>query len=219
LIVLTSASSGPLLSVISGVFALVVWRWRHWTKYMRVAAVVGYVLLELVMKAPAYYLIARIPLIGGNAYHRAALIEAAVTHFKEWWFAGTDYTRHWMPSGVSWSPEHADITSHYVGQGVKGGLLLMLLFICLLWIGFRYVGEILRLWSDEPVKRQFLVWSLGASLFAQAASCFSVAYFDQSILFLYLNLALIANMRAKAAGEVLATEASAQEVSSLSQDP
>ena len=154
------------------------------------------------MKAPAYYLITRIwRNIGGagKAYHRAAIIEAGLTHFKEWWFAGTDYTLHWMPYGVSWSPEHVDITNHYLGQGVRGGLPLMLLFICLLWIGFRYVGQILWLWSDKPAKRRFFVWSLGASLFAHAASCVSIAYFDQSILFLYLTLALIANMRAKAA--------------------
>jgi hypothetical protein len=219
LIVLTSASSGPLMSGIFSLLALVVWHWRHLTRQMRIAAVVGYVLLEFVMKAPAYYLIARIPLTGSSGYHRAAIIEAALTHFKEWWFAGTDYTRHWMPYGVPFSPDHADITNHYLGQGVRGGLLLMLLFICLLWIGFRYVGQILRLWSDEPVKRQFLVWSLGASLFAHAASCVSVLYFDQSIVFLYLILALIASMRAIADSEVLATEASAQEVSSLSQDP
>jgi hypothetical protein len=211
--VILSTSGGPLMSVISSLFALVVWRWRHWTRQMRVAAVLGYLVLELVMKAPPYFLIARIPLIGGGSYHRAAIIEAALAHFKEWWFAGTDYTRHWMAYGVPWSPDHADITNHYLGQGVKGGLLLMLLFICLLWIGFRYVGRILRLWSNKPTKRQFFVWSLGASLFAHAASCVGVAYFDQSILFLYLTLALIANMRAEAASEVLATKTSAKKVS------
>lgn len=215
--VVASGSSGPWFSVISGLFALVVWRWRHWTREMRIAAVVGYLLLELVMNDPAYYIITRVKLIGSStAYHRAALIEAGLTHFKEWWFAGTDYTRHWMPTGVSWSPDQADITNYYLGQGVKGGLLLMLLFICILWIGFRYVGQIQRLWSNEPAKRRFLVWSLGASLFAHVASCLGVGYFDQSVLFLYLTLALIANIRAKAASEVLPTKASAQEVSHLS---
>jgi len=208
--VVFSASSGPLFSVISGLFALVVWRWRHWTPQIRIAAVVGYVLLELVMNDPAYYIINRVKFIDSSAaYHRAALIEAALTHLNEWWFVGTDYTRHWMPYGVSWSPDHADITNHYLGQGIKGGLLLMLLFICILWIGFRYVGQILRLWSDEPAKRRFFVWSLGASLFAHATSCLGNAYWDQSILFLYLTLALIANMRAKASNEVLPKKASA----------
>lgn len=218
--VVASGSSGPWFSVISGLFALVVWRWRHLTREMRIAAVVGYLLLQLVMNSPAYYIITRLKLIGSStAYHRAALIEAALTHLNDWWFAGTDLTRHWLPSGVSWSPDHADITNHYLGQGVKGGLLLMLLFICILWIGFRYVGQIQRLWSNEPAKRRFSVWSLGGSLFAHAASCLGVGYFDQSVLFLYLTLALIANMRAKAASEVLPTKASAQEVSPLSAEP
>jgi hypothetical protein len=206
--VISSVSSGPLMSLTFGLFALVMWYWRKWTRQMRIAAVTGYILLEIAMKAPAYYLIARIDLTGGNsAYHRAALIEAALAHFKEWWVAGTDYTRHWMAYGVSWSPDHADITNHYLGQGVKGGLLLMILFITLLWIGFQYVGQIQRVWSNEPVEPQFLVWSLGASLFTHTVSCFSVAYFDQSILFLYLTLALIANMRSEALKGVTSSDA------------
>jgi len=210
--VLTSHSSGPLISLIFGLLALVLWHWRHWTRQLRWAALFGYMLLELLMKAPAYYLITRIPM-GGKAWHRADIIDAGVNHINEWWFAGTDYTRHWMAYGVTWSPDHADITNHFLGQGVKGGLLLMLLFICFFWIGFRYVGQILQLWSHEPIKRQFLVWSLGASLFTHMISCISVAYFDQSILFLYLTLALTANIYARATGEVLSTETSTHEVS------
>ncbi|MCS7017291.1 MAG: hypothetical protein NZM42_14390, partial [Gemmatales bacterium] len=76
--VFTSASSGPLGSLLLGSLALLLWRWRHWTRQMRIAAVIGYVLLDLVMKAPAYYLIARIDLAGGSTgWHRAALIESS----------------------------------------------------------------------------------------------------------------------------------------------
>ncbi|MGA4578904.1 O-antigen ligase family protein [Limisphaera sp. VF-2] len=194
--VLASASSGPLMSVIFSLFALVLWRWRHWTRQMRIAAVVGYVLLELVMKAPAYYLIARIDLTGGSSsYHRSALIDAAIRHLKEWWWAGTDYTRHWLPYGVPWSEDHVDITNHYLGQGVKGGLLLMSLFIALIWCGFRYAGAAMQAWRQVDREREFFVWAVGAALFAHAASCVSVAYFDQSILFLYLTLGLLATLR------------------------
>jgi hypothetical protein len=44
--------------------------------------------------APACFLIARIDLPGGSSggYHRAAIIEAAISHFREWWFAGTNWT-------------------------------------------------------------------------------------------------------------------------------
>jgi hypothetical protein len=201
LMVLASASSGPLMSVIFGLFALVLWRWRHLTHQMRVAAVVGYILLELVMKAPAYYLIARIDLTGGSSsYHRAALIEAALQNLKDWWWAGTDYTRHWLPYGVPWSEDHVDITNHYLAQGVRGGLPLLGLFISLLWCGFRYAGQVARNLRGWDTEREFFTWTIGAGLFAHAASCVSVAYFDQSILFLYLTLAMTATLRVAWAG-------------------
>ncbi|NGO39254.1 O-antigen ligase family protein [Limisphaera ngatamarikiensis] len=196
LMVLASASSGPLLSVLFSLAALGLWRWRYWTRQMRIAAVLGYILLDLVMKAPAYYLIARIDLTGGSSsYHRAALIQAAIEHFSEWWRTGTDYTRHWLPYGVPWSEDHVDITNHYLGQGVKGGLPLMLLFISLLWCGFRYVGQAMQNLRGRDPGREFFAWAVGAGLFAHAASCVSVAYFDQSILFLYLTLALTAALK------------------------
>jgi hypothetical protein len=196
LIVVTSASGGPLITAMLGAFALLLWRWRHLTRQMRIAAVIGYILLDLVMKAPAYYVISRLEPIGGNnSWHRAALIEAAITHFSEWWLAGTDYTRDWMPYGVSWSEDHADITNHYIGQGVRGGLPLMLLFMSLLWCGFRYVGQILRAKAQAPFADRFFIWSVGASLFAYAVVCTSIAFFDQSIMFLYFTLAILTSLR------------------------
>lgn len=195
LIVVTSASSGPLASLIVSAFALALWRWRHLTRQMRIAAILGYVLLDLVMKAPAYYLVARVDFVGGSTgWHRAALIEASIKHLGEWWFAGTDYTIDWMPTGVPWSEDHTDITNYYLGLGVKGGLPLMLLFILILWAGFRNVGHTLRWQAGSLVEDQFFVWSLGASLLAHAATATSVAYFDQSVMFIYLDLAVITSL-------------------------
>jgi hypothetical protein len=205
--VVTSASSGPLLSVAAGIFALLLWRWRRWTRQMRIAAVVGYLLLNMVMKAPAYYLIARIDLTGGSSgYHRAAIIEAAISHFHEWWFAGTNYTRHWMPYGVSWSPDHCDITNQYIYYGVIGGVLLMLMFIAALWMAFCYVGRYLRVHADDDIRKCKFAWALGAALFAQAASGVSVYYFDQSFIFLFMNLALIGSLYSSATRETAAAD-------------
>jgi len=188
--VLTSASSGPMASTLAALFAMLLWRWRHLTRHMRIAAVLGYILLDLVMKAPAYYLIARIDLAGGSTgWHRARLIESSIAHLHEWWWAGTDYTRHWMPTGVTWSPNHTDITNHYIKMGVLGGLPLMGLFIAILWVGFRYVGRTVRAIDPSDPQRGFFAWCIGAGLFAHAATCVAVSYFDQSVVFLYLTLA------------------------------
>src|SRR5690606_25044593 len=150
----------------------------HLTRQMRIAAVAGYILLDIVMKAPAYFLIARIDLAGGSTgWHRAELIKQAIAHFDEWWFAGTVYTRHWMPSGVTWSPDHSDITNQYINYGVLGGVLLMGLFIGALWIAFLYVGRILHARNCKNINEAKLAWVLGSALFAQAASGVSVSYF------------------------------------------
>lgn len=64
----------------------------------------------------------------------------------------------------------------------------MLLFIGILLKGFSFVGRILK---QGVTENQFFAWALGAALFAHAATCISVSYFDQSFLFLYMTLAAI----------------------------
>jgi hypothetical protein len=196
-IVWASGSSGPIMSAFAGGLGLFLWKNRAYMRAIRWLAFLGYIALDLAMQAPAYYLMGRIDLAGGSAgYHRAALIESAIRHLDEWWFAGTEYTRHWMATGVTWNPNHTDITNHYLAMGVAGGLSLMLLFIVGLVLAFSYVGKILRALPDLDPSWQFLVWALGASLFANAATCISVSYFDQSFLFLYLVLGAIGSVRA-----------------------
>jgi hypothetical protein len=189
--VFASGSSGPMLSSLGAIAAVVAWSGREYMWLLRRAAVAGYVGLEIVMKDPAYYIIARADVIGGGTgWHRAALIEASIRHLKEWWLVGTDYTRHWLPTGVSWSPNHTDITNHYLHIGVMGGLPLMVLFIVVLVKCFRIVGDSIRaLETDSGFG--FTTWCLGSAMFAQALTCLSVSYFDQSILFLYLTMAAI----------------------------
>lgn len=193
IIVVASASSGPMLSALFSVVALLMWRWRQRMGLVRAGVVLGYIVLDLVMNAPAYFALARIDMAGGSTgWHRAALIDAAVNHVGEWWLYGTDYTRHWMWYGVGWSGDHIDITNFYINMGVYGGLPLMFLFLRMLWKGFVFVGA-----SCNPPPgaglphNAFMMWALGSSLFAHAVTFVSVSYFDQSILFLYLTLAAI----------------------------
>lgn len=196
IMIFTSVSSGPILSSLAGIGALFIWRFRHRMRLVRWLAVFGYIGLEIVMKAPAYYLIARVSAVsgGGGGYHRARLIQASIEHLAEWWLAGTDYTRHWMVTGVSWSPNHTDITNHYIQMGVIGGLPLMFLFIFILLKGFSLVGHALHDQNELTQKLRFMVWALGASLFTHAVTFISVSYFDQSFIFIYLTLGAIGSL-------------------------
>lgn len=199
-IIIASASSGPIFSALAAIGALLMWNYRHRMRLVRWFAVFFYIVMDIVMMAPAYFLIARADIVGGSTgWHRAKLIESAFEHINEWWFAGTDYTRHWMVTGVFWSPEHADITNHYLEMGVLGGLPLMAIFIAILVKGFSFVGTTLRQVPELSSQSRYLLWALGASLFAHAVTFISVSYFDQSFVFLYLILAAISSVRSATA--------------------
>lgn len=200
--VMTCASSGPIMSTAFGCFALALWRWRQLTGLFRMMAVFFYVLVDLVATRPAYFAIAAIDLTGSSTgWHRAELIRSAFAHLDEWWLAGTDYTRHWMTSGVVFSENHSDITNHYLSNGVHGGMPQLLLFAAALWTGFRYVGSLAKSAPEEADERSWLAWALGSGLFAHATSCISVSYYDQSFIFLYLTLATISCLYACAEEE------------------
>ena len=77
----------------------------------------------------------------------------------------------------------------------------MFLFMTVIWWGFRSVAATLRIRQPSGRMNEFVIWSLGASLFAHAVTCIAVAYFDQSVLFLYVNLAAIGSLWAAAAGD------------------
>jgi len=171
-------------------------------RFVRWMMIAGYIALDLVMKDPAYFIMARVDFVGGSTgWYRARLIQSAIEHLPEWWLGGTDYTRHWMPSGVSWSPQHTDITNHYLQSGVIGGLPLMLLFIAVLAKGFSFVGQTIRQTPDLSLQSRIICWALGSSLFAHATTFVSVSYFDQSFVFIYLTLAAIGSIQLGTANE------------------
>lgn len=189
--VFCSASSGPILSAGAGLFAVCMWRYRHRIRSIQLAAITAYIALDLVMEAPAYYLIARVDLAGGStSWYRARLIESAFEHLSEWWLTGTDITRHWM-AVIMPDPNNTDITSHYVQMGVYGGLPLLLLFILILIKGFKGVVQVLNGSAGPKLGAGFLIWTFGSSLFAYAVTSLSVSFFDQSIVFLNVVLGSI----------------------------
>jgi hypothetical protein len=194
--VLTSASSGPVMSLLAGVAALMLWRAKVHMKALRVCAVLLYLALMVVMTRPPYYLISRIDISGGSTgWHRSFLIDQTFKHLSEWWLFGTDVTRHWMPNqGIARDPQHTDITNYYISFGVSGGLLAMLLVIWILLVAFRWVGRIHDNRLEKWPSQSFMIWCVGACLFAHAVTSVSVAYFDQSMLYFWLSIAVISSV-------------------------
>lgn len=187
--VFASASSGPIMSTGFAVLALCLWKCRPLVRFMQIAAVLVYLLLELVMNRPAYFLISRIDLTGASsAWHRSYLIQQTMRHLDEWWLFGTDRTVHWMPNQGRISDIQTDITNQYIAFGVAGGVVSVGLLIVMIWLTFRSVGRISAR-TEVSAQHQFVFWCMGSSLFALVASGVSVSYFGQSLFFFWFPIA------------------------------
>ena len=144
--------------------------------------------LQAVMTMPVWHLIHRLSNLGGGGtgYHRYLLIDAFIRRFGEWWFVGTRSTAHW-----GWGLQ--DVTNQYVLEGVRGGLLTLILFIVVIVLAFRDVG---RLWRVSSRDRYHLAlsWGIGVSLFVHCMNFIGVSYFGQMYVTWYLTLAMIGSM-------------------------
>ena len=180
-ITMTSNSSGPVLALAAGIFAVVMWRYRHHVPMMRRAALFAVVALDIVMEKRVWHLIARIDVVGGSTgYHRYLLIDAAVNRWTEWFAFGVKSTAHW-----GWGLQ--DITNMYIYQAVNGGIMSVVLFVVAMIFTFIYVGKTIKAFPRGDARAK-LSWSLGAQMFAHAVSFIGVSYFGQMIFFYIMTI-------------------------------
>lgn len=183
-IVLMSKSSTPLMAFLGGIIALCSWPLRDHMRFVRWAIVIVLVSLHLAMKAPVWMLISRVDFTGGNSgYHRAELIDQTIHHFGEWWLIGTD-------NNQNWALEMGDVGNQFIGEAVTGGLATLMCFIAMISWSFGTIGTARRSARGKR-KSEWLVWSLGAALFAHIVAFFGISYFDQTRFAWYALLAII----------------------------
>jgi hypothetical protein len=200
-IVFCCKSSGPILTLGAASFGLWMWKRRQYLSKIIWSGIGTLILLEFVMKNHVWYLMAKIDFTGGSTgYHRSELITQALAHLGEWWLAGTNYTRHWMVTGIEWSSDHTDITNYYIKIGVLGGLPLVFGFIYVIKKSFNAISETLgRLDvsaedTEEAEEKGALVWTLGNVLFCHAFTFVSVSYFDQTFVLFWMVPGVIASI-------------------------
>jgi len=180
----TSNSSTSLLTFLAGIFAVFFWPFRKSMRAVRWGIVVGLFALQLVMKAPIWFLIAHIDLTGGSSsYHRAELIDLFIRHFFDWWLIG-------IKSSGAWGWDMWDTQNQFVNVGESGGLVAFILFIAMISVCFARLGNARKATEGDP-KREWLFWLLGAALFSHVVGFFGVNYFDQTKFVWFLLLAMI----------------------------
>jgi hypothetical protein len=189
----SSNSSGPLMAYLSGLVGLLFWPLRREMRPVRWGLVLILVALALVMKAPIWYLAAKISaLTGGDGWHRSYLMEQCFRHFSEWWLAGTSDTADWAITQMTWGG--ADITNMYVCCAAEAGLVSLMLFILILVRCFRGLGAALCAARQAAPQAEGLLWCLGTVLFAHVVTLFSVTYWDQMHVVWWGFLAMISSV-------------------------
>jgi hypothetical protein len=185
IVIFCCSSSTPVMAVIFallGVGFVLVRRYLGWVRLGTVLMLIG---LHLSMSKPVWHLVARIDVVSGSTgYHRYLLMDAAITHFSEWFLVGIPFTSHWG-DGME------DITNQYIAEGVKGGFLSLILFIMVIAKAFGSIGRAWRL--AEWHKPSFvLMWAIGVSMFVHCTSFLALTYFGQANTVWYITLALAA---------------------------
>ena len=196
---IASASSGPIMAFAAGMLGLIMWPFRRQTRAIFWLCLMAIISMHLLMKAPIWFLIGRLShIIGGTGWHRAVLIDEAIKHFNEWWVIGTLYTANWaIGNELILLPDNrnmVDITNQYIFIGVNGGIFPVIIFLALIIFCFKEIGRSIRLIDDKNNNRKIIIWAMGATLFAHSMSFTSVVYFDQTIIFFYLLLSMIASL-------------------------
>ena len=192
IIVLASASSGPLAAVAVSIVVVFMWKWREKLKLLFYGGIALAVFYTVTRGRGPWFLMASLDLVGGSTgWHRASLIDQAYKHLDEWWLFGTDYTRHWMASGVRWNPNMIDLTNYYVHLGVTGGLGLTLGLFAIIWTSFRLLRERMNELRENGDPDEIVIWCVGGALATHAMSFVSISYFDQMYVFFYILLGAI----------------------------
>jgi hypothetical protein len=198
-IVWFSNSGGPLGFTMVGVLGWISWLRRGRMRLIRRVGVILIAVLVLIMKAPIWYLPAKFGFItGGDAWHRAYLMDVAFQHLKEWWLWGMPEkeTSEWLPYTLD-STHSADISNQFISLGLAAGLMAIALFVWLFIRVFRSLGKELsatRLASPRPCGNEYLLWGLGVMLAGHVVNLLGITYFDQFYVIWFMQLALISTL-------------------------
>jgi hypothetical protein len=184
IIVLSAASSTAIMALGGGIFAMCFWPFRKKMRNIRWGILILLLSLNFVMKAPVWFLIARVDIISGStSYQRAFLIDQFVRHFGDWWLVGTYQSE-------DWGADMWDHTNQFVAEGESGGLATLICFIGMISASFVMIGRARKAIEGDKEKEWYL-WILGAGLFAHVVGYFGISYFDQTRFSWFLLLAMI----------------------------
>jgi len=194
-------SGGPISAAAVGLAGWLLWPMRSKMRIVRLGILGSLVLLASVMKAPVWYLPARLSEligVGGGAWHRSHLMEMAARDFGKWWFWGMSSTEtsDWFAYTLV-STDQADITNQFLSFGLAAGLLAIVLLILLLVKCYESLAKAMRMIPPslaKPAETELLLWGLGVMLAVHIVNWLAISYFDQTYVIWFIQLAAIVSI-------------------------
>lgn len=184
IMVVTSASSTPFGAYIAGIVGMCLWPLRRNMRAIRWGIILVILVLALVMKAPVWFLLAHVDLVGGSSgYHRAMLVDQCIRRFGDWWLLGASNNQDW-----GW--DMWDIQNQFVAEALRGGLVAFVFFVMIVSRTFARIGRARKSFETEQYK-EWLMWTFGAIMLAHVFAFFGADYFDQTRFWWYASLAIV----------------------------
>jgi hypothetical protein len=196
--VFSSHASTSWLAYAAGLGGLCFWALRKQMRLVRWGLVAVLVGLHLVMHGPVWSLIEKIDLTGGSSnYHRYMLVDNCIRHFGDWWFLG--YKNY-----GDWGFDMWDLCNQFVAVALTGGLLSLILFIMIYSRSFGALGTA-RKQVEGDQAQEWLLWCLGATLFANVVASFGINYMVQLEMLLFPLLACVSVAALEASQAIVQT--------------
>jgi len=197
--VFTSNSSTSLLALAGSILGIAFWPLRKEMRVIRWALSLTLIGLHLVMHGPVWSLIARIDLTGSSSgYHRYYLVDNCIRHFSDWWLLGYKYYNNW-----GW--DMWDLSNQFVVAALGGGLVTLVCYITAFSRSFGAIGTARKRVNGNR-REEWLLWCLGADLFANVVAHFGINYMAQMMMTVFPLLACI-SVAAFEAGQTVRSEA------------
>jgi hypothetical protein len=184
IMVICASSSTPVLAYMAGIGAVCFWPFRKQMRLFRWGIVIVLLTMNIVMKAPVWFVIGHIGLFGSSSSdHRAYLVDVFIKHFSDWWLVGTNAAGNW-----GW--DMWDTSNQYVAEGESGGLAALVCFIAMISFCFSRIGKARKAVEGDRTKEWYF-WFLGAALFSHTVGFFGISYFDQTRMAWFALLVMI----------------------------
>jgi O-antigen ligase len=125
--------------------------------------------------------------LGGSGWYRAKLIDLAIEHFGEWWFAG--YGGQDPGWGPALGSRSTDITNNYIIIAVQDGILGVIAFCGVLTVSLMDICKSYAKTGNYKMKSWY--WAFGSIIVMLIISFNSCAFFTQTGTLFYCILGMV----------------------------